>query len=397
VPLPPLSTFLLASLSVLLIIFIIFLVRAHQKNIEKINREARGTELALQKKIAALEGEILKNSAILHYMSEGVIGVDRSQRILIINPGAESILHLPASSAKGKTLLEVTHETEAERLMTQALETSRYQTGEIELTYPEPKVLRASAMGLPENVGELCGILVFYDITPLRKLENIRREFVANVSHELRTPLTSISGFIETLLGGALKDTARSESFLKMMQEDTQRLTRLIQDLLNLSRIESREIPLNLEPLDLKREIEKTMEGLQPHLEEKKIKMEMIFPDALPKVLADADKFKQVLLNLLDNAIKFNKPQGQIKIQGISIGRFVEISIRDTGIGIPPEATDRIFERFYRVDKSRTSDSGGTGLGLSIVKHIVEAHGGKVRCDSIFGKGSTFFFTLPLA
>jgi two-component system phosphate regulon sensor histidine kinase PhoR len=352
---------------------------------------------SLKSRIARLEEEKVKTSAILNYMTEGVIGVDADLRIVVINPGAESILHLPSHGAKGKTLLEVTHQTQSEDLMARALETQSHHTAEIELAYPEPMTLHMDAIGLPEKTGEMAGILVFYDITALRRLENMRKEFVANVSHELRTPLTSVNGFIETLLGGALKDAERSESFLKMMREDTQRLTRLIDDLLNLSQIESHELPLERKPLSLKEEVRKAATVLQPRLDEKKLRLEIEIPDAFPPVLADGDKLKQVLLNLLDNAVKFNRPGGRVIIRAQQTGRHAEIRIQDTGIGIPPEAAERIFERFYRVDKARASETGGTGLGLSIVKHIVEAHGGKVRCDSLLGKGSTFFITLPLA
>lgn len=352
---------------------------------------------SLRSKITRLEDEKIKTSAVLNYMTEGVIGVDRNQRIVIINPGAESILHLPRHFAKGKTLLEVTHQTETEELMTRALESRSQEIAEIDLVYPEAKVLHMNAVGLPEASGEMAGILVFYDMTQLRKLESMRKEFVANVSHELRTPLTSINGFIETLLDGALRDASKSESFLNMMREDTKRLTRLIDDLLNLSKIESKELPLKPENFSLKQEVQKITSSFEPRLTEKKIRLEVQVSDSLPPVRADQDKFKQVVLNLLDNAVKFNKPGGSIKIHALQIGRHAEIKIEDSGIGIPPEAVDRIFERFYRVDKARTSDSGGTGLGLSIVKHLVEAHGGKVRCDSIPGKGSAFSFTLPLA
>ena len=156
-------------------------------------------------------------------------------------------------------------------------------------------------------------------------------------------------------------------------------------------------MPLKPEAFDLKQEIQKITSSFTPRLAEKKIRLDIQIPDTLPQVRADQDKFKQVLLNLLDNAVKFNKPNGKLKISARQIGRHAEIKVEDSGIGIPSEAVDRIFERFYRVDKARTADSGGTGLGLSIVKHLVEAHGGKVHCDSIPGKGSTFSFTLPLA
>lgn len=379
-----------------LLVLIGFLTRKMRRLMRAVEKHAEQERL-LKKSVLTLEKERTQHSAILNYMGEGVIGVDETQHIVVTNPEAETILHLPQHFAKGKTLLEVTHQTLTEDLMARALETRQTQAADIELTYPEEKVLHMQAVGFPEKTAGMAGILVFYDITPLRKLENMRRDFVANVSHELKTPLTSINGFIETLLAGALKDTTRSESFLKMMQEDTQRLTRLIDDLLNLSRIESKELPLRCAPLNLKQEAQKALAILQPRLQESKIKLETQIPDSLPEVMADPDQLKQVLINLLDNALKFNRPGGWIKIQSVQIGRHIEIKVQDSGIGISPEAAARVFERFYRVDKDRNSQSGGTGLGLSIVKHIIEAHGGKVRCDSIFGKGSTFSFTLPLA
>lgn len=374
----------------------IYAYHTSQKNIQ-ILRSTEELQRSFKHDRANLENQTAQSSQILHHLSEGVIGVDSRQRILFMNPSAASILRLDGKSCLDKTLLEVTHHTAVEETMNQAMKRQSHETGEIALTYPEEKTLRFNAIGLPAEAGKMRGIITFYDVTKVKNLENMRREFVANVSHELKTPLTSIHGFIETLLGGALKDTAQSETFLKMMREDTERLNRLIHNLLELSRIESREYSLKTEKLSLKHEVERALSILAPRLEEKKIRVDTQVAEDLPSVLADRDQLKQVLLNLLENAVKFNHEGGKIKVTAAKKGSFVETCVQDTGCGIPKDSVNRVFERFFRVDKSRTSSSGGTGLGLSIVKHIVEAHGGQVRCESAPNKGASFFFTLRVA
>lgn len=371
----------------------IYAYQTSQKNLQ-ITRSADALQHSFKAETLRLEKEKTQSALILHHLSEGVIGVDESQRILFINPSAASILRVNIQSALDKTLMEVTHNTHFEEAMTQALRNQNNLTAEIDLTYPEEKNLRVSLIGLPKEAGLMRGIAVFYDISQIKHLENTRREFVANVSHELKTPLTSIHGFIETLLGGALKDSAQSETFLKMMREDTERLNRLIHNLLELSRIESREGTLKTETLILKDEVEKALAVLTPRIEERNISVKIQIPGSLPKIAGDRDQLKQVLLNLLENAVKFNREGGNITISASEKTPFVEVNVRDTGIGIPNESIPRVFERFYRVDKSRTSQTGGTGLGLSIVKHIIETHGGQVRCESTPGQGSDFSFTL---
>lgn len=376
---------------------IFYLTVAHRRETYRIIHTKYEAERSLKKQIRESEAERIKLSALLNNMAEGVIGMDEYQRILIMNPGAEKILHYSAAEAAGKGILEVTHEARIDEIVYEAIQTQSEKSAEIEISYPEPKTLKIHVVGLPEKSGNLCCILVFYDVSPLKKLENMRRDFVANVSHELKTPLTSIKGFIETLLDGALQDPAKSQSFLKMMQEDTERLSRLINDLLELSRIESGMDALKLSPLAMTQEAEKALRMIQSKIEEKKITVQNKIAPTLKPVLADPDRLKQVLLNLLDNAIKFNREGGSILLEALPLNGQMEIRIQDSGMGIPSHEVERIFERFYRVDKSRTADSGGTGLGLSIVKHIVEAHGGQVRCQSTLHKGTLFSFTLPLS
>ncbi|MGD0745972.1 MAG: ATP-binding protein, partial [Verrucomicrobiota bacterium] len=237
-------------------------------------------------------------------------------------------------------------------------------------------------------------ILVFHDLTRLKQLERTREEFVANVSHELRTPLSLIKGYVETLLDGARDNPEVSERFLKIIERNAQRLDLLIQDLLTISALEAGRVKLNLQAVELRPLVEKVLGDLKPPADSKSITLVNQLPELT--ATADADRIEQVLANLVDNAIKYGRARGTVTIGGgkTEEGK-VEVFVQDDGPGIPPESLDRVFERFYRVDKARSREQGGTGLGLSIVKHIVQNHGGKVWVNSEPGKGATFFFTLP--
>jgi len=353
---------------------------------------------ALKVRIAELEGEKAKLSVILENMTEGVVAVDRNKKVLLVNSTAGSIFGIRKESAIGESILEVVRNPRLDQMMDQAIQKQVIITEEIELHRQEKKILKVNAAGVGKSGGLVAGILVIYDVTEIRKLENLRQEFVANVSHELKTPLTSIKGFIETLSGAVLQDPERSKTFLKMMEEDADRLTRLIGDLLELSKIESKEIVPKLEPFVLKAEVDKAITAFHTHFAAKKVIVENQIPEnQIPKVLADRDQLRQVLVNLLDNAVKFNKEGGRIVFKANTENGMIKVSVTDTGIGIPEESIFRIFERFFRVDKARSRELGGTGLGLAIVKHIVEAHGGSVSCKSQLGKGSEFSFTIPVA
>lgn len=358
----------------------------------KIEQMTRNTS-ALRERIVEDDRERTQTSAILNHMTEGLIAVDCHRRIMILNPGAEKILGVESVKALGKSLVEVVRDRNMDDLIGEAIEEHRVIQREIRWAYPDTKHLLMNAVGISKCEGEVCGFLAFYDITSLRKLEKMRKEFVANVSHELKTPLTSIRGFVETLLAGALRDESRSRDFLIRIEEDADRLHRLIEDLLRLSEIESGEIPLALEEVPLRDAVEKALTVLRQPIEEKKIAVEN--QTGSLAVNADRDKLNQVLINLLENAVKFNRQGGKVTLQAEPHENFLKISIEDTGIGIPNEAVPRVFERFFRTDKARSKDEGGTGLGLAIVKHIVELHGGTVSCQSELGKGSTFSFTLP--
>ena len=255
--------------------------------------------------------------------------------------------------------------------------------------------LRVNAAVISNSAGAREGtILVFHDLTRLKQLERTREDFVANVSHELRTPLSLIKGYVETLLDGARDNPEVAERFLKIIERNAERLDLLIQDLLTISALESGRMELNLQPVALRALAEKVFADLQAKAKNKDVSL----INDLPELTANADvnRLEQVLANLVDNAIKYGRAQGSVKVSGqkVADGK-VEIFVQDDGPGIPPESLDRVFERFYRVDKARSRDQGGTGLGLSIVKHIVHSHGGEVWAKSEPGKGATFFFTLP--
>jgi two-component system phosphate regulon sensor histidine kinase PhoR len=243
-------------------------------------------------------------------------------------------------------------------------------------------------------------VAVFHDISDMKLVENMRRDFVANVSHELRTPVSVIKGYAETLLNGALEeDPTRATRFVEIILSHSERLTALINDILTLSTLESRDTSLELHPLDISGTIRRACLLLEDNAQRKEISLKVEIPDDLPRVMADQGRVEQVLVNLLDNAIKYTPQQGRVTLSADrdTEAGLLRISVADTGIGIPFKDMGRIFERFYRVDEARSRDQGGTGLGLAIVKHIVQLHGGDISVTSEAGKGSVFSFTLKTA
>jgi two-component system phosphate regulon sensor histidine kinase PhoR len=269
---------------------------------------------------------------------------------------------------------------------------------ELELPGVNGGWLQFNAAAMLDREGTQRGsILVFHDLTRLRQLENTRQEFVANVSHELRTPLSLIKGFVETLLDGAKDDPELAGRFLRTIEKHTDRLTYLIEDLLTISRLESGQIVMNLHEVELRQEAAKVIEDLQARATGKSARLQNEVPAELT-ARADTDRLQQVLFNLIENAIKYGRTEGTVVIGGKrdEAGK-VELWVQDNGPGIPADAKERVFERFYRVDRARSRETGGTGLGLSIVKHIVQAHGGEVWLKSELGQGATFYFTLPVS
>jgi two-component system phosphate regulon sensor histidine kinase PhoR len=320
--------------------------------------------------------------------------LDRNRKIYLANRAFKNLFGLKIE-LRGKTIMEALRVHELDELVERVEGDGQVLDYELKLPELSERWLQVNAAAISNSAGEREGtILVFHDLTRLKQLERTREEFVANVSHELRTPLSLIKGYVETLLDGARSHPEVAERFLKIIERNAQRLDLLIQDLLTISALESERIKLNLQPVELRPLVEKIFSDLKPPAENKNVELVSRLPELT--ATADAGRLEQVLANLMDNAIKYGHAQGHVIVGGKKLddGRL-EIFVQDDGPGIPPESLDRVFERFYRVDKARSRDQGGTGLGLSIVKHIVQAHGGEVWVKSELGKGSTFFFTLP--
>lgn len=352
---------------------------------------------AIRTHIEELTGERNQATAILESMAEGVIALDASGRVLLMNPAAGVLLGAAPRDVIGRSLFETLRHPEAHALARELLETRQRASRELARFQPVERMLRLHGVPCPaEGPDGPWAVLVVQDITEVSRYERLRKEFVANVSHELRSPLTSIKGLTETLLGGALEDPASNRRFVGLIDEDANRLSHLIDDLLTLSEIESQAVPLHLTAVELKPAAEAVVASLRPAIAQHRLSVTVRIPDGLA-VSADPDRLRQVLLNLIDNAVKYNTDGGTVTVSAAADGAEGRVTVEDRGIGIPETDLTRIFERFYRVDKARSRELGGTGLGLSIVKHIVEAHGGRVAVESRLGEGSRFSFTLPLA
>jgi two-component system phosphate regulon sensor histidine kinase PhoR len=351
----------------------------------------------LERRVQALELEHRQAQAILESMVEGVVALDRQGRVLWLNGSAQQLFGLRPDVALGKRLTEFFRQPEAETLIEDALRQRRAASQEVHTFDPSERVIRLQVAPCEGGEQGAALVLMAQDVTDIRRLEGMRREFVANVSHELKTPLTSIKGLVETLLGGALEDAANNRRFVSLIEEDTTRLSRLIDDLLELSQIESKATLLKLQPVSLRPFLEGLAPQFQQPLTEHQVTLALEVAADLPPVAADPERLRQVFVNLLDNAVKFNRPGGWVAVRAAVEQSAMRIAVEDTGIGIPEADLPRIFERFYRVDKARSRALGGTGLGLSIVKHLVELHRGTISVRSLPGHGSTFTLTLPLA
>ncbi len=339
----------------------------------------------LETQLRELHEEKSSLAAILAGMTEGVLVTDATGHIRLLNRALRDQFQL-GDEAVGKTVLEVFRNVELEQLVT--------NPGTRELTFliPAERIFAVNAARLDGGSGV---VVVFHDISRLKQLENIRKEFVANVSHELRTPLSIIKGYLETLLDEQPPDPGTARQFLETIQRHSHRLELLIEDLLNISALESQQARLDFAPVSLPELAGTVVEELGRQIREKQMTVTLEFSPLLPRVRGDAERLRQVFVNLLDNAVKYTPSGGRLHINGHEAGAEVECSISDNGPGIAAEHLPRIFERFYRVDKARSRELGGTGLGLSIVKHIVQAHGGRVWAESRVGEGSRFCFTLP--
>ncbi len=377
---------------------------------EEANQLAAGlNEMArqLNERLATITEQRNERDAVLSSMIEGVIAIDADEKILTINKAAETLFSINQDRCKGKWIGEALRNTEVHEFLLTALRSNSPVEKELALPIPgqvkdtEPLLyLQLHGNALLDTVGRAIGaLMVVNDITKIKKLENIRKDFVANVSHELRTPLTSIKGYVETLLCGALNNPAEAIRFLTVIANQVDRINSIVEDLLSLSRIE-RDAEVSSVDLVATPVCEVLTAALETCRHKAVLKSISLDVECDGAILAKMEKslLEQAIVNLVDNAINYSDEKKTVKIsaQENALDKTVVISIRDEGIGISQEHLERIFERFYRVDKARSRKLGGTGLGLSIVKHIVLAHGGKVGVSSVLGQGSTFTITLPL-
>jgi two-component system phosphate regulon sensor histidine kinase PhoR len=328
---------------------------------------------------------------ILESMREGVLVMDGEHRILLANPSLREMLLLD-SDVTGRSTIEVIRNAELQSIVEKAIAANELLVGEIEVVGLKPRRLLVHASRLSGEPRAL--VLVLFDVTEMRRLETVRRDFVANVSHELRTPVASVRSAAETLRMAIEHDPKAASQFIDIIERNGRRLGELINDLLDLSRIEAKEYRLKLETTDLRQLCEKTLAPFEDRALSRNMRLAVEIPDGFPAVLVDQSAFDRILTNLVDNALKYCPDGASVLVGAREAGKKIQVVVSDSGAGIDAKHLPRLFERFYRVDNGRSRDMGGTGLGLSIVKHLVEAMGGEVSVESLPGRGSTFAFTL---
>jgi two-component system phosphate regulon sensor histidine kinase PhoR len=367
----------------------------------ELTRALNQTAARLDQTIRSLTEERNRSSAILRSMVEGVAVIGADERILFSNQAFSQIAGAGATACEGRRLVEVIRQPELLSAIQQVLAGHEAIHTEVTMGTVRPRgfaVTAAPVLRGEVRAGETTGaVLVLHDISELRRLERVRRDFVANVSHELKTPLTAIQGFAETLLAGALDDPENRRRFLEIIRDHARRLARLTDDLLKLSLIEAGKMELEFQPVAVAELIDSCVETARLKGQEKQLSIGVQCPPELPPVRGECNRLQEVLQNLLDNAVQYTPPSGRITVRAQAADGMVVITVSDTGIGIPQADQARIFERFYRVDAARSREVGGTGLGLSIARHIVEAHGGRIWVESTVGQGSDFHFSVPIA
>jgi len=384
--------------ALLTVAVLVFLVSRHfyLRRILQIRSSHNSDKSDYLKQLSSTRVDRENFETILSSMVEGVIVINAKGKIEHASPNFCQLLELRSKETRDKLYWEVIWNQEINDSIKEALLHKRAVRKEINIIGPQESFFSMQISPVMDRDDKLTSLIaVFHDITELKKLEKIRSEFVANVSHELKTPLTAIKGFVETLKTSVRDDPAAVERFLDIIDKQTHRLENLVNDLLILSAIESREVKMNIVPEPLIRSVHTVLALDKKIIEEKGHQVTVDIPVDLPKVLVDRKRIEQVFLNLLDNAVKFTPPGGKISIQARLEKPFVRVEVIDNGVGIPAEHLSRVFERFYRVDRARSREAGGTGLGLAIVRHIVLAHRGKVEVESTADLGSTFRIFLP--
>jgi len=346
----------------------------------------------LKTTVETISTEKTKLANILANMADGVIMTDVEGDIVLANAAAGKLFGFKEADIIGKPVIEVVHDHEVDEMLKLCLKTGKEQNTQFEAGITK-RFLRAIAMPLRNN-GILSGALILLqDLTELKDLQTMRRELVGNISHELRTPITGIKAMAETLLGGASDDKKAAGDFLAKIVGEADRLTQIVTELTQLSRIETGAAELKMEPVDLNALVGGVLAEMKPLAERQQVKLARKPAADLPDIPADRDRIRQTIVNLVYNAIKFNRPGGRVTVTTGYDKRSVTVSVADNGIGIPADDLPHVFERFYKADKARSG--GGSGLGLAIAKHTVAAHGGDIDVLSQEGKGSTFRFSLP--
>jgi two-component system phosphate regulon sensor histidine kinase PhoR len=351
----------------------------------------------LQERFATITDQRNELDAVLSSMIEGVVAVDRQGRIVSINKATASLLDIELSKAQNRNVEEVIRNVDLQNFINSTLNSKVPTEADISLPTKGDRLFQLHGASLPTRAGGRTGaVIVLNDITKMRRLENVRRQFVANVSHELKTPVTSIQGYVEALLEGAIKDPQQAERFLRIIAKHSDRLNSIIEDLLILSRLEEdrERKETSFEVTELKPVLASAIELASIKAEDKQMKIQLVCDEQIV-VRMNTALLEQAVLNLVENAIKYSPLGGDVRISVEQNGKEVAITVKDNGCGITQEHLPRIFERFYVVDKGRSRKLGGTGLGLAIVKHIAQVHGGSVTVESSPGRGSTFTIHLP--
>jgi two-component system phosphate regulon sensor histidine kinase PhoR len=346
----------------------------------------------VNKLVGDISVEKTKLQTVLANMADGVIMTDVEGNIILANGTTERLFNFREKDAINKPLIEAVHDHEADEILKSCLSTGQTQTGQFESAISK-RFLRA--IGIPIVEGKLTGaLLLFQDLTEVRNLQTMRRELVGNISHELRTPIAGIKAMVETLRGGAIDDKEAATDFLTRIDSEVDRLTQMVSELTELSRIETGRAELRMSPVNLNLLVDDVVTRLNTLAQRQQVTITATLSADLPIIKADNDRIRQTLTNLVHNAIKFNHPGGKVTVSTRVDGESVTVSVSDTGTGISKEDLPHVFERFYKADKARPT--GGSGLGLAIAKHVVQAHGGSIWAQSEEGKGSTFSFSLPV-
>ncbi|MCC5896003.1 MAG: PAS domain-containing protein [Alkalibacterium sp.] len=367
------------------------------KEVDDLGQSINNLAINLNNQMNEIKENELKLKELINHLVIGVLVVENDKSITMINPAMKNVLGAELYSKVGKAFYEGLHSSELIALIEKAMKTQTIQNKEIQLVYPTEKIVDVNVVPIiSESLETINYIVLIYDITEIRRLEKVRSDFVANVSHELRTPITAVKGFSETLLDGALKDEEVLVEFLEIIYKESSRLDAMVNDILHLSKLEQRQVSDVREKVRVKEVAKEVIQILHQKIEAKHISVHLEDTDHA-ELYIDPGHLKQIFINLLANAVSYTPQDGEVSLSIERLENDVRITIEDTGIGIPQDQLNRIFERFYRVDRARSRNMGGTGLGLSIVKWIVENNNGRIEVESVENKGSIFRVILPIS